>query len=84
MSKKRGFARYELREKGKLVYVGITSQSLDERAEQHRQDGKRFTSVNKAGPFVTKDSAEEWEENRLEQYRHSHKGKNPRYNKTNQ
>jgi len=67
MKKRRNHTRYELRDKGKVVYVGITSQPVDERVDQHRQDGKRFTSVNKAGPFVTKDSAEEWEENRLEQ-----------------
>lgn len=84
MKKRRNHTRYELRDKGKVVYVGITSQPVDERVDQHQQDGKRFTSVKKAGPLVTKDSAEEWEENRLEQYRHSHKGKNPRYNKTNQ
>jgi len=80
MSKKRAHFRYELRDQGKIVYVGITDDP-ERREGEHQNEGKHFTSVNIVGPAVTKNSAELWEEKRLEQYRRSHGGKNPRYNK---
>jgi len=81
MSNKRQYFRYELRDRGKIVYFGITDDP-DRREAEHQDQGKRFTSVNIVGPVVTKNSAELWEEERLGQYRRSHGGKNPRYNKT--
>lgn len=81
MPKKRDHYRYELRDRGKLVYVGITDDA-ERREGEHQDQGKRFTSMNVVGPTVTADSAERWEEERLEKYRRSHGGRNPRYNKT--
>ncbi len=78
---KRDNHRYELRDKGKIVYVGITDDP-DRRQGEHKNEGKRFTSMNVVGPAVTQGSAEKWEEERLQKYRKSHSGKNPRYNKT--
>jgi len=81
MAKARNHSRYELRDKGKIVYVGIT-RDPERREEEHKDEGKRFGSMNVVGPKVTHAGAEEWEEERLEQYRRSHGGKNPRYNET--
>ena len=82
MPSKRDHYKYELRDKGKLVYVGITNDT-ETREQQHKRDRKRFTSMNVVGSSVTQNSAERWEEQRLETYRRNHKGKNPRHNKTN-
>ena len=81
MPKPRNHYRYELRDKGKIVYVGETN-NPERRKEEHKDEGKRFGSMKVVGPAVTSVSAEDWEEERLEQYRRSHGGKNPRYNET--
>lgn len=81
MSEKRTYKRYELRDGRKIVYVGITDDPK-RRESEHRQDGKKFAKMNVTGPAVTQNSAEKWEEERLETYRKHHKGKNPKYNKT--
>jgi len=81
MTKKRDHYRYELRDNRKFVYAGITDDP-SRREMEHESERKRFTSMHVVGPAVTKESAEQWEEERLEQYRRSHGGKNPRYNKT--
>lgn len=73
--------RYELRDGHKLVYVGITDDP-ERREQEHREERQRFGSMNVVGPSVTRQSAEQWEEERLEQYRGTHGGKNPRYNET--
>lgn len=78
---KRNHYRYNLRDGGKIVYKGITK-NQEQRLEQHKDNGKRFTNMQIVGPRVRKDTAERWEEESLQQYRHNHKGKNPRYNKT--
>lgn len=81
MASKRDQYRYELRDKGIIVYVGIANDP-ETREKEHKRERKRFTSMNVIKPPVTQQSAERWEENRLETYRNNHKGKNPRYNKT--
>ncbi|MGL1937221.1 MAG: GIY-YIG nuclease family protein [Fibrobacterales bacterium] len=78
---KRNHSKYELRDNGKLVYVGITN-DIDRRVEEHRDSGKRFTSASTVGNKTTEGGAKNWEENRLETYRNNHGGKNPRHNKT--
>ena len=82
MSKRRNYYRYELKDGKKVVYRGITD-NPDRRENEHNQTGKRFSQLNIIGPSVTKPTAEKWEEKSLESYRTSHKGKNPKYNKTN-
>lgn len=81
MGKNRDHNRYELRDKHKLVYVGITDNPARREAE-HKNEGKRFTSMNVVGPKVTKASAERWEEERLATYGKNHRGRTPRHNKT--
>jgi len=51
------------------------------RAYQHELDGKRFTGVTVVGPAVTRESAQEWEQDMIAAYQRSHGGKKPRYNK---
>lgn len=72
--------RYILRDGREIVQFGITNGPLD-RAEQHARDGKRFTTMSVVSPAVTRDSALDWERERIESYQHSHGGKKPRYNK---
>ena len=81
MAKKRDTHRYTLRDKAKVVGIGITK-DLNRREEEHRDEGKRFTKMKREGPAVTRETAEQWEEKALEQYRKTHTGRNPRYNKT--
>ena len=72
--------RYILRDGRQIVQFGISNGPLD-RAEEHRNDGKRFSSVEVVGPAVTRDSALDWERYRVESYQRSHGGRRPRYNK---
>lgn len=81
MTKRRNYHRYELKRGNEILYIGITNDPED-REEEHRAEGKRFGHMRTVGPAVTKDTAEEWEEERLEAYRTSHGGRNPRYNET--
>jgi hypothetical protein len=52
-----------------------------ERAQEHLRDRKRFTTMTVVGPAVTRDSALDWERERIETYQRTHDGKRPRYNK---
>lgn len=81
MRKNRDTYRYRLYHKHQIVYTGI-SDDPERRAMEHTRAGIRFTSMSVQGPAVTRDSAERWEEDQLAKYRRSHRGRNPRYNKT--
>jgi hypothetical protein len=72
--------RYVLREGREIVQFGITNAPVD-RAEEHLRDRKRFTTMIVVGPAVTRDSALDWERERIETYQGTHGGKRPRYNK---
>ena len=78
---KRNHYRYNLKKEHKIVYKGITKDP-DERTEQHKDEGKRFTHMQVINPAVTKKAAEKWEEESLRQYRYDHGGRNPLYNET--
>lgn len=78
--KPRNTHRYILRDGRQIVQFGITNGPLD-RAREHLGDGKRFTSMTVVGPAVTRDSALDWERDRIENYQRGHRGKRPRYNK---
>ena len=78
--KARNTHRYILRDGRETVQFGITSGPLD-RLEEHLRDGKRVTTMTVVGPAVTRESALDWERDRIEGYQHSHRGKRPRYNK---
>jgi hypothetical protein len=78
--KNRDTHRYVLRDGRKVVQYGI-SNGPEERLQEHLGDGKRLTSMTVVGPAVTRDSALDWERDRIETYQLSHNGKRPRYNK---
>lgn len=78
--KARDTYRYVLRDARRIVQYGITDDP-DARASEHEQGGKRFTSMTVVGPAVTRDSALDWERERIEVYQQSHIGRMPRYNK---
>jgi len=75
----RDTARYELYQGNKLVYVGITN-NLDRRTKEHEAEGMNFTRVEKVGPVVTRETANQWETDRIATYQGTHKGDLPTYN----
>ncbi|HLM99254.1 MAG TPA: hypothetical protein VK335_08230 [Bryobacteraceae bacterium] len=72
--------RYVLRDGRKVVQYGI-SNGPEDRFREHVGDGKRVSSMTVVGPAVTRDSALNWERNRIETYQQNHNGRRPRYNK---
>ena len=72
----RNTIRYELWRRRKKVYIGITN-DLDRRADEHANEGIRFTRIKKVGPAVTRTAALEWETEAVEAYRRHHGGKMP-------
>lgn len=80
MGKKRDTVTYNLSDKGKVVYKGTTN-DLEERKQQHKNERKRFTSIIPTSVKMTEEGAKEKESKQLETYRKSHGGKNPKYNK---
>lgn len=78
----RKWSRYILRDEGKIVYFGITSRDFPEyRIQQHRDEGKRFTSHEILTPVVTEEGARKWERDRIKTYCRNNGGRPPRYNK---
>jgi predicted GIY-YIG superfamily endonuclease len=70
---------YELRDKGKTVYRGITT-DVERRVREHKRDGKRFTTVwSSAAPSCRK-NAVKYEKDGVHTYKRGH-GTRPRYNK---
>lgn len=82
MAKSRNYYRYELKQGPEVVYRGITKDP-ERREREHKEEGKRFSHIHPIKPAVTKDTAERWEEESLENYRQNHQGRNPKYNETN-
>jgi predicted GIY-YIG superfamily endonuclease len=72
--------RYELRYGRKIVYFGTTNDP-ERRVFEHVDSGKRFTHMNVVGPAVTRDSALDWEDDKLDGYARTHRGYLPRYNR---
>jgi len=80
MSKGKNTVTYNLRQGKQVVYKGTTNKP-EKRAEEHRDDGKKFTSLQVTSRRMTDEGAKRKEENELAQYRRNHDGKNPKYNK---
>ncbi|MBY0293512.1 MAG: GIY-YIG nuclease family protein [Alphaproteobacteria bacterium] len=72
---------YELKRGLTVVYRGQTN-NLQRRESEHLRDGKVFTHMKKIGKAKTRAGALKLEKKSLESYRKSHKGENPKYNKT--
>ena len=69
---------YVLKDKNKIVYIGITDDPK-RREQEHRVERKRFTRIVVGYP-CSKETALEREQSRIRQYQGSHGGKKPRYN----
>ena len=74
---------YALWHKGKKVYIG-KSEDPEKRAAEHADDGKKFTSVQITSRPMKPKNAEKREAAQLQAYRNGHKGRNPKYNKTDE
>ena len=77
--KKRDTYKYVLKNGNGIQYIGITNDPKS-REKQHRES-KDFKKMEIVGNVVTRESAENWETNRLDVYRQNHGGKNPPQNK---
>ncbi len=74
----RNMYRYVLQDGPSIVYVGITDNP--ERREKEHRENKDFTSMKVVGPKVTRATAEQWEEKRIDTYKSNHEGNRPKYN----
>ena len=79
MNKKLDTQTYELKVGNQIVYVGTTNDP-ERREQEHKQNGKKFTSMKTTSRCMTEEGAKKKEEERLKTYRKNH-GKNPKYNK---
>ena len=71
---------YELKDKGKVVYRGITT-DVERRVSEHAREGRRFTTYCFDTVPLSRKSAYEAEREGVQIYKRCH-GKGPRYNKT--
>ncbi|MBT8507038.1 hypothetical protein AZH53_01165 [Methanomicrobiaceae archaeon CYW5] len=77
LSQKRDTVNYTLRDRNKIVYMGITN-DLDRRIAEHERDGKRFTNYS-SSTKRTQDSALKHETEDLARYKRN-QGRFPKYN----
>lgn len=80
MAKKRSTITYDLKRGRKVVYKGTTNDA-ERREQQHRDEGKRFTTLVPTSRRMTEDGAKQKEETQLKQFRRTHGGRNPLFNK---
>lgn len=79
MAKKRDSVTYRLKKGRATVYIGTTNDP-ERRADEHREEGKRFSGMQITSRRMTEVGAEQKEAEQLKNYRSNH-GKNPQYNK---
>ena len=65
---------------GRIDYVGVTN-NPGRRASEHKRAGKRG-KIKVETRAMSPASAKGWEAGRLANYRRTHRGSNPRYNRT--
>jgi predicted GIY-YIG superfamily endonuclease len=76
---KRDTYLYELRDKGKCVYRGV-SKNVDRRIKEHERSGKRFTTIWVSNVPTCRKTALRDEKVGIEIYRRN-QGRRPRHNK---
>ena len=72
-------ANYELRNRGTLVYYGITN-NLDRRISEHERAGKVFDEVVKVGAIASRWTARKYEKREIASYQRKF-GNRPAYNR---
>ena len=80
MAKKRSTQTYRLKDGRKTVYIGSTN-DLERREEEHRDEGKHFTRLEPTSRKMTEEGAKQKEADQLQTFRKGHGGKNPKHNK---
>ena len=78
-SQKRDTYNYSLKDGSTTIYIGATNDP-ERRKSEHKNSGKRFSSMRLQGGAKTKKSALKTEQESLKKYEKS-KGKPPKYNK---
>ena len=71
---------YNLFKGREKVYIGEAA-NPEQRAERHRDEGKRFDRVETTSRLMLKGNAHKREAEQLATYRRGHGGMNPKYNK---
>lgn len=79
-NKKRDTLNYNLKQGKKIVYKGTTN-DLERRKQEHKSEGKKFTTIQKVGRLKTEKNAKQEETRQLASYRKNNRGQNPKYNK---
>jgi len=77
---KRDTYLYELKDRGKVVYRGITN-DIERRISEHERARKRFTTYCYEAVPLSRKSARKREKKLVETYKKGHLGRKPRYNK---
>lgn len=81
LSGKREFFTYVLKNGNQTVYIGKAN-DINTAEQRHKDNGKKFTKIVKTSVNMKEESAFNRETENLEKFRKTHKGKNPKYNKT--
>ena len=76
---KRDTYLYELRNKGRVVYRGV-SKNVERRIREHERSGKQFNTIWVSNVPTCRRTALEDEKIGVDTYKRTH-GKRPRYNK---
>ena len=71
---------YRLYDGNEIVYIGTTNDT-ERREKEHKKEGKQFTKLETTSRKMTEEGAKEKEAEDLAQYRKTHEGRNPKYNK---
>lgn len=77
---KRDTYTYELKNRGKVVYRGITN-DVERRVREHEREGKRFTTYCYDIYPSSRKTAREREKCQVETYKKGHRGRKPKHNK---
>ena len=71
---------YNLKKGSNVVYKGITN-NPKRRENEHKNEGKNFTKLEPTSHKMLRENAKKKEAQDLAQYRNTHGGRNPKYNK---
>ena len=76
------YCYYLMRSNRNIVYIGITDRSPTRRETDHRvAEGKVFSYMTVQDSNHTEYAARQWKQRHLAEYRRTHDGQNPLYNR---